>query len=133
MSAQFETYSHGMVWEEEYGYSQAVRVSDTLYVSGQLSHDETGSLIGEGNFSQQIEIAFKNLDKVLRHYGVGRNQVVSTTVLAIGVQDHFMDIAAAHKSYFSAHRPVSTAMGVAGLAFPGQLVEISAIVHLVRA
>ena len=36
----------GMPWEAEYGYAQAVKVGDTIYVSGQLSHDEEGNLVG---------------------------------------------------------------------------------------
>jgi hypothetical protein len=35
-----------MPWEETYGYAQAVRVGDTIYVSGQLSHDDAGNIIG---------------------------------------------------------------------------------------
>ena len=31
-----------MPWEDQYGYAQAVKVGDTVYVSGQLSHDDAG-------------------------------------------------------------------------------------------
>ena len=36
----------GMPWEDQYGYAQAVRVDDTIYVSGQLSHDGKGNMVG---------------------------------------------------------------------------------------
>ena len=36
----------GMPWEDQYGYAQAVRVDDTIYVSGQLSHDGQGNMVG---------------------------------------------------------------------------------------
>jgi enamine deaminase RidA (YjgF/YER057c/UK114 family) len=36
----------GAPWEEAFGYAQAVQVSRTIYVSGQLSHDDTGKLVG---------------------------------------------------------------------------------------
>ncbi len=36
----------GMHWEEQYGYAQAVKVDDTIYVSGQLSHDDQGNVVG---------------------------------------------------------------------------------------
>ena len=32
----------GMPWEDQYGYAQAVKVGDTIYLSGQLSHDDQG-------------------------------------------------------------------------------------------
>ena len=35
----------GMPWEDQYGYAQAVKVGDTIYVSGQLSHDEQGNMV----------------------------------------------------------------------------------------
>ena len=36
----------GMPWEQSYGYAQAVRVGDTIWVSGQLSHDNEGNIVG---------------------------------------------------------------------------------------
>ncbi len=34
-----ETRSLGMPWEQDYGYSQAVKVENTIYISGKVSHD----------------------------------------------------------------------------------------------
>jgi hypothetical protein len=36
----------GMPWEEQYGFAQAIKVDDTIYVSGQLSHDDKGNVVG---------------------------------------------------------------------------------------
>jgi 2-iminobutanoate/2-iminopropanoate deaminase len=44
-----ETKSLGMPWEKEYGYAQAVKVGDTIYVSGQVSHEDRGSIVGLGD------------------------------------------------------------------------------------
>jgi len=41
-----ETNSLGMSWEQEYGYAQAVKVVDTIYISGQMSHDDMGNTVG---------------------------------------------------------------------------------------
>ena len=38
----------GVAWEQEYNYSQAVKVGDTIYLSGQISHDEKGDIVGVG-------------------------------------------------------------------------------------
>jgi hypothetical protein len=35
----------GMPWEDQYSYTQAVKVDDTIYVSGQLSHDDQGNIV----------------------------------------------------------------------------------------
>jgi 2-iminobutanoate/2-iminopropanoate deaminase len=45
-----QTKNFGMPWEKEYGYAQAVKVGDTIYVSGQVSHDETGKIVGRGDY-----------------------------------------------------------------------------------
>jgi 2-iminobutanoate/2-iminopropanoate deaminase len=38
-----------MSWEKEYGYSQAVKVDNTIYVSGQVIHDDKGNIVGLGD------------------------------------------------------------------------------------
>ena len=40
MTINKEIKSLGMPWEKEYGYAQAVKVGDSIYVSGQVSHDD---------------------------------------------------------------------------------------------
>jgi enamine deaminase RidA (YjgF/YER057c/UK114 family) len=46
MAIHKEAKNLGMPWEQSYGYVQAVRVGKTIYVSGQLSHDDYGTLVG---------------------------------------------------------------------------------------
>jgi enamine deaminase RidA (YjgF/YER057c/UK114 family) len=38
MAIKKEIFNMGMPWESGYGYSQAVKVGDTIYVSGQVDH-----------------------------------------------------------------------------------------------
>jgi len=71
-----ETKSLGMPWEKEYGYSQAVKVGDTIYVSGQVSHDDKGNILGEGDMEVQMRAAYANIGKVLAQYGVTMDNVV---------------------------------------------------------
>jgi 2-iminobutanoate/2-iminopropanoate deaminase len=116
-------------WEDLYGFTQALQVGDTIYVSGQFAHDAGGNFIGEGDFGTQIEAALANLDRVLAHFDASRAQIVETTVLVVGLRDHFDAAAAAHSRYFGDHRPTSTVSGVVALALPEQLVEIGAVVR----
>ena len=48
-----EAKSLNMPWETEYGYSQAVKVGDTIYLSGQISHDDNGEIVGVGDVAAQ--------------------------------------------------------------------------------
>ena len=73
-----------MSWEPDYGYAQAVKVGDTIYVSGQLSHDDEGNIVGEApldeegrisdhsNMETQMRQTYANAKKILAKYTVRR-------------------------------------------------------------
>ena len=127
MALPVRSHSFGMPWEAGYGFAQALQVGATLYISGQLSHDMQANFVGEGDFELQVRTTFANLDRVLAFYGVGREQVVQTTVYVKELRRHFEAIARLHAEYFGKHRPTSTVLGVVDLALPQQLVEIAAV------
>jgi enamine deaminase RidA (YjgF/YER057c/UK114 family) len=70
-------FQHGVRWEAAYGYHQTVQVGDTIVISGQLSHDDAGNLIGPApihasgritdvsNMELQMRTAYGNAAKVL--------------------------------------------------------------------
>ncbi|MYY87533.1 MULTISPECIES: Rid family hydrolase [unclassified Streptomyces] len=130
MSSQAKAFGFGMPWESLYGYSQAVQVQDTVYVSGQLSHDRNGDFVGVGDFELQVRTTLENLDLVLGQFGAERSQIVETRVLVRNLRENFETTARLHAEYFGEHRPTSTVMGIADLALPDQLVEIGALVRL---
>ncbi|PFK99257.1 hypothetical protein COJ01_19910 [Priestia megaterium] len=130
MSKQISTFKHGVPWEESFGYSQGVRVGDTLYVSGQLSHDEEGNFIGEGDFETQVRTTFKNIDKVLNAFGATKKNIVDDTVLVVNLQENSEAVQKLHLEYFEDHHPASTTVGISALAFPEQLVEIRVTARL---
>ena len=76
MTISKETKSLGMPWEKEYGYSQAVKVGDTIYLSGQVSHDDQGNIVGLGDMEAQMRQAYANVEKVLAQYGATFDNVV---------------------------------------------------------
>jgi len=77
-----------MPWEQSYAYAQAVRVGDTIWVSGQLSHDNEGNIVGpalvdaqgrildHGNMRIQMAQCYANARKVLAQYGATLDNVV---------------------------------------------------------
>ncbi|MFF5366414.1 RidA family protein [Streptomyces sp. NPDC013187] len=130
MGSQMKAFGFGMPWESSYGYSQATQVGDTVYVSGQLSHDRDGDFVGAGDFELQVRTTLENLDLVLTQFGAERSQIAETTVLVRNLRENFDTTARLHAEYFGEHRPASTVMGVSDLALPDQLVEIGALVRL---
>ncbi|KAG7396776.1 hypothetical protein PHYBOEH_001804 [Phytophthora boehmeriae] len=114
------------------GMPQVVVANETAWVSGQFAHDTEGNPVGEGDFEQQCEASFANLDKCLAAIGATRNQVVHTGVMVVGLSENGAKVSAAHKKYFGDHPPASTVWGVPGLGLPFMKVEICAIVRLER-
>jgi enamine deaminase RidA (YjgF/YER057c/UK114 family) len=71
MTISKESKSLGMSWEKEYGYSQAVKVDNTIYVSGQVSHDDKGNIVGRGDMQVQMRQAYANIFCKLSGIGSG--------------------------------------------------------------
>jgi 2-iminobutanoate/2-iminopropanoate deaminase len=66
MTINKETKSFGMPWEKEYGYAQVVKVEDTIYLSGQVSHDDKDNIVGRGDMETQMRQAYTNILKLLQ-------------------------------------------------------------------
>ena len=114
------------------GYSHAVAVTGgrTIYLSGQISLDRTGKLVGEGNLKAQAQQVFENLKAVLEAAGATFADVVKFGIYMLDasqvqvvrdVRDTFIKADAA---------PASTLVEVRRLAREGLLLEIEAIAHV---
>ncbi len=125
-AAPFEHFGFGVPWEDAANYAQAVRAGDLLFISGQLAHDADGNLLGEGDFSAQAEATWANMDRVLQRFGAQRSDIVDVTVYVVDLRTNFEATTAAGRGYFAEHRPAVTVVGIEALAFPTQLIEISA-------
>lgn len=66
MAISKESKSLGMPWEQEYGYAQGVKIGDTIYLSGQVSHDDRPTILGRGDMEVQMRQAYANVEKMLR-------------------------------------------------------------------
>ncbi|MFE6776372.1 RidA family protein [Streptomyces sp. NPDC057702] len=126
--AATDVFHHHVPAEHEFGYAQAIRSGDLVHVSGQLAFDAAGAFRHADDFEAQLRLTHANIDKVLAHYGAARRQVVSQQLYVVDLPRHAAATAAGNLAYFGDHRPVSTVVGVAGLTFPGQVVEISLVV-----
>jgi 2-iminobutanoate/2-iminopropanoate deaminase len=72
--------SFNMRWEKEYGYAQAMKVGDTIYVSGQVSHDDGDNIVGQGDMEAQMRQTYANIRKVLSQYGATMDNIVDETL-----------------------------------------------------
>jgi 2-iminobutanoate/2-iminopropanoate deaminase len=118
----------GMPWEQEYGYSQAVKVDNTIYVSGQVGHDDKGNIVGHGNMEVQMRQAYANIEKVLAKYGATMDNIVDEILFVTDMDAAFAVRVKCRHEVFS-DNPVlsSTIVQIQRLAFPELMVEIRCI------
>ncbi|EFE66334.1 MULTISPECIES: RidA family protein [Streptomyces] len=126
--ATIDVFHHDVPAESDFGYAQAIRSGELIHVSGQLALDGTGEFRHADDFTAQLEQTYANTDKVLDHYGVTRNQIVSQVLYVVDLRRNAAATAKGNRAYFGDHHPVSTVLGVTELTFPGQVVEISFVV-----
>jgi len=115
----------GTVWEDEVGYSRAVRVGDRIEVSGTTATDANGDIVGEGDPYEQARQAIANVERALREAGAGLDDVVRTRMFVTDV-GFYEAVGRAHSEAFDDVRPATSMYEVAALVVPALLVEIEA-------
>ena len=118
--------SSGSPYEPLIGFSRAVRVGDTVYVSGTVAWGDDGNLVGAGDTYAQAKQAIRNIERALAQAGASLNDVVRTRIYVTDIS-RLDEAARAHGEAFGEVRPASTMVEVSALAEPGMLVEIEAI------
>ncbi len=116
-------YSSGVAWEPMRGYARAVRVADTLYVSGTTAMTPAGDIVGVGDAYQQAAYILQLLRNLLRETGFLMSDVVRTRVYLTDIAD-WKVVARAHREVFEKIRPASSIVQVAKLVDPRLKVEM---------
>jgi enamine deaminase RidA (YjgF/YER057c/UK114 family) len=101
----------------------------TIYVSGQVSVNECGEVVGKGDLLKQTEQTFENLKQALTVAGATFRDVVKSNLYVVGLKpEHVPIIREVRSRYFWAeHPPASTLVGVTALVNPDWLIEIEVI------
>jgi 2-iminobutanoate/2-iminopropanoate deaminase len=110
-------------------YSQAVRVGDMLFASGQVGLDPATGQIVDGGIVEQTKQVFENIKAVLGAAGVDLTQVVKTTVFLKNMSD-FAAMNEIYTKYLASEGvipPARSTVAVAGLP-KDALVEVEVIV-----
>lgn len=111
------------------GYSQAVRVGNFLFISGQISEDSKGEIVGKGNFEKQARQVFENLRAAVNAEGGSLEDIVKITVYLTDMNNlaKFREI---RSEYFKRDYPASTLIEVKNLTSKKLLIEVDAIAAL---
>jgi 2-iminobutanoate/2-iminopropanoate deaminase len=111
-------------------YSYGVRAGNTLYISGMVAFTSDGTIVGEGDIAAQAEQVFENLKAVVEAAGGNLDNVVATTTYLTDVSTAQVVNQARAKYFTGPVKPTHTVVGVAALARPQFLVEISGVAVL---
>lgn len=112
-------------------YTPAISVSGgrTVYVSGQVSQDGQGNIVGLGDLLAQTEQVYKNLATTLAASGASFNDVVKLNVYVVNYKPENRPVlqSVREKHVSKDNPPASTLIGVQALARAEFMVEIEAI------
>ncbi len=111
-------------------YSQAVRIGDVVYLSGQIPLDPATMELVDGGMETQIRRVFDNLKAVAAAAGASLDEIAKLNVFLTDLS-HFPLVNQVMAEYFSEPYPARAAIGVAALP-KGAEVEMDAILHITR-
>jgi len=110
-------------------YSQAIRIGNLVYTSGQIPIDPTTGTFVEGGIKEQTRQSLTNVKAILEEAGLNMYNVVKTTVFMADMND-FADMNAVYSDFFSEPFPARSAVAVKTLP-KGALVEIEVVAAIV--
>jgi 2-iminobutanoate/2-iminopropanoate deaminase len=109
-------------------YSQAIRIGDFVFVSGQVALRPGDAELGGGSIEEQTEQVFANLSAILEAAGSGVDRIVKTTVFLTDLSD-FAGMNDVYGRHVGDPPPARATVEVAALP-AGARVEIEAIAHV---
>lgn len=110
-------------------YSQAIKVGNLVYTSGQIPIDPATGVFVEGGIKEQTRQSLTNIKAILAEAGLDMSNVVKTTVFLADMND-FADMNAVYAEFFAEPYPARSAVAVKTLP-KGALVEIEVVAEIV--
>ncbi|WP_282030662.1 RidA family protein [Winogradskyella eximia] len=114
--------------EKAYGYSHAVKIGNSIKISGAVSMDDEGNPTAVGDLAQQMKNCYADLEKILKHYGCTFDDVVKEDVFTTDMSK-FLEAAAYRTEIYKTQFPTGSWLGVTELAVPEFMIEIELEVH----
>lgn len=108
-------------------YSQAVRMGDFLFCSGQISIDPKSQEVFTGDVQKQTEMVLDNIEAILKNSGLNFSHIIKTTIFLTNMSD-FASVNETYAKRFVSEPPARSTVAVAGLP-KGVNVEIEVIAN----
>ncbi len=122
---QRTNYSSGVKWEDIVGYSRAVKVGNTIEVTGTVAVNENNELVGGNSAYKQTRFILQKIEKVLAQAGASLKDVVRTRMFVTDIS-LWEEYGKAHGEFFEHIKPCTSMIEVKGLIAPEYLIEIEA-------
>ena len=108
-------------------YSQAIRIGEFLYTSGQISLDPESMKMITGDIEVETEKVLKNIEAILKDDGLSLNNIIKTTVYLTDLSE-FARMNQVYEKFFTDTKPARACVQVAALP-KGAKVEIDVVAH----
>jgi enamine deaminase RidA (YjgF/YER057c/UK114 family) len=118
-------YSSGAKWEDIVGYSRAVKIGNTVEVTGTVAVDANNELVGKNDAYAQTRFIIEKIEAVLKRAGASLSDVVRTRMFVTDIS-RWEEYGRAHGEFFSTIKPCTSMIEVKGLIDPEYLIEIEA-------
>ena len=125
LAGDIEYLNSGKVLPTDLPFSEAVRVGDTLYLSGQLGIVPGKLELVPGGIGPETRQTMENIRTTLKAHGHSLNDLVKCTVMLANISE-WAAFNAVYETFFPDHFPARSALGASGLAF-GARVEVECI------
>ena len=119
----------GWSWDDTFGFSQAVRAGNLLFIAGQVALDASGNVVGRGDMKAQTKQVFENTKKLLEMAGATFDDIVDLTLYVVDMS-RMKEIREVRRQYLTSEPPSMTAVGVTRLVMPELLLEMKCTVAL---
>lgn len=125
MSDDKERYNiaSGSIWEPLRGYSRAVRVGDSLFISGTTATGKNGEIISPGDPYEQTKYVIGMTRRILAKAQFRMSDVVRTRLFVTNLS-RWDEYARAHREAFESIRPASSIVQVSRLVDPRLVIEM---------
>lgn len=114
--------------EKAYGYSHAVKIGNSIKISGAVSMDDEGNPTAVGDLEQQMKNCYSDLEKILKHYGCTFDDVVAEHIFTTNMP-LMLEKSGYRAEIYKNHFPTGSWLGVKELALPEFMIEIEMEVH----
>ncbi len=114
--------------------ASGIRVGDMIMLSGQVSVDDAGEVVGPGDIAAQMAQAYRNVKDVLQEFDAGMEHIVDETWFVTDVNDVMAKARSwapiRNEAFGGRPDTTQTLIGITALVYPELMIEIKCIAHL---